>query len=506
MTFLRWAFFILWFAGVDLFGRWRSIRITLVNLGGVLALVAFALLVYGLVLGTDERRRKQFRDDPLATCLIVRPIQRGKAITAADVADLNESVRGRLPSGDRLLAVAPFYVFPRDWFAPGSDESPRFQGRTVAGNDPLFDSYRSPEQWLSGGPPAPGKTDLVVSAAMLERLGLRAEDGPAQLEVRTTTGKVPVALAGALRSELPGRHDFLIPEAVYLELHRKDFNPRVAEVCTGPLAPRWAVLKELPADVKRYLLDERTAWGGREDRGEEGKVWSFHDSAAQPPPLHDWRSRLEKIAQLMEPAFGKAAPGFTGPHPAGAIDEPRAPDGYHRIALYVRDLDDLAPANEVVQAKGYEPVDDRHEQILRIQRTTTRALALFSVVLLAVAALVAWNIYAIQSLQAQQNLPEVGMLKAMGMPGRALLAIYLCEAVLLWLPGTALGLLSGWGVGNVAEWWMSRDVPEATLAFTIPLRWLAVIIGGSLLLCLISTLWAMRQPIRSSPLECLTEP
>jgi hypothetical protein len=505
MNLGRWYCFVPWFACKDLFGRWRSLRITLVNLGSVLALVAFALLVYGLVLGTGQRQKERYRLDPLATCLVLKPVAGGKRIAPAEVAGLEKAVRARLVAPDRPR-VAAFYTLTLEWFRPGTEVSPPFQGRTVAANDPLFDSYQEARHWQSGGPADSGRA-ATLGPALLKELGLSPQALPGRLDVRTPLSKQPVPVTGALAHDLPERYDFLLPEPLYLELRRKGHNPREAEVYTGPLTPRWAALEELPPEVDRFLLDKGIAWGGvPEDRGDGVKVWRFSSNAADPPCLEEWQVRLESIARRLEKEHGKAAPSFTEPAPVRESPPPPPPKGYQRLALYLDDPNNLEPAVEAAAALGYEPVDDRHEQFLRINRTTARALALFGWVLAAVALLVAWNVYAIQRLQAEQKRAEVGMLGALGMTRARLLAIYLLEAVLLWLPGAALGVAAGWGLGHAAEWWMARDAPQATLAFTVPRGYLACIVAGSLGLCLFSTLLAAwRCSLRHSPLECLSE-
>jgi len=44
---------------------------------------------------------------------------------------------------------------------------------------------------------------------------------------------------------------------------------------------------------------------------------------------------------------------------------------------------------------------------------------------------------------------EIGILKALGMKGRTVLLVFLCESVIIGLIGAAIGIASGWGLANV---------------------------------------------------------
>jgi hypothetical protein len=347
---------------------------------------------------------------------------------------------------------------------------------------------------------------VVVTPAMLERLDIPLNKLPRELAVRTAVYREMVPVAGVLQTPLPGRYDYVLPEALWFRLRRQTAAPRVDEVFSGPLPPAWAELDDVPPNVDAYLIKESLEWVGRKPRG-SGSVWLFRSAAAQPPRLDLWAIHLENIGRRMAEKHGAAPASFAVPDPVSEVprSEPAAPEGYDRVALHLADLDDLSTALGTARGLGYVPIDDRHEQIERIRKTTSRALALLTVVLVAVGSLVTWNLYVIQNLQAQQKLPEVGMLRAMGMGRLELTLIYLAEAGLLWLAGAGLGVAAGWTLGSVAEWWMGRDDPAAAVAFNVPGVWLAGIVAASLGICLGSTLLATRKARRSSPLECLGE-
>ncbi len=197
--------FALWFAVIDLCGRWRSLHVTLVNLITVVALVAFTTLVYGLVLGTGRRQEEQSRLDPLAGTLWVRAV-RGQTIGPGDLERLAEEVSKSLGQPGRLWAWSAFEQVEQHWFIPGEETQVPIQGRTLSAGDPLLKSFRAPGYWLAGPPPS-GAEGVIAARSMLRRLEIPSDQLPDKLVVHTITGRrESVPLLGVLdRDYFPGK-------------------------------------------------------------------------------------------------------------------------------------------------------------------------------------------------------------------------------------------------------------------------------------------------------------
>jgi len=509
--------FALWFAVIDLCGRWRSLHVTLVNLFTLVALVAFTVVVYGLVLGTGRRQLEQFRHDPLAGCLWVRP-PRGQTITPGQRDQLAEEVRKSLLSPDRLAGCVGYHLLEQDWFIPGEESAPAIRGRTLSADDPLLSSFREAKYWLGDRIPARGEEGVILTRSMLRRLEIPQEQLPERLVVRTVVGKrQPVRVLGVLdRDFFPGRCSYVMTEAAWEQLRRQSSNPRAPEIRTGPLAASWAEIEDLPETVPavaKYLESEVLEWVSTRSHG-TGKVWLFRWKAeVRPgdpaPDLARWHVFLTNIARrLKEAGKGPAAPGFDVPEALGLVADRNPPaeqEGFDRIALYLDDPDDQATAGSAARRLGYEMEDDRLDQIRRIRANTNRTLAYLTPLVIAAALLGAWNLYVIQSLRAQQKIAEVGMLKAMGLTDTLLNLIFLIEASLVWGLGVAVGLLAGWSLGAMAESFLARETPQTAIAFAVPPFWLAGIIVGSGLLYAGSTFVATRWARRASPIESLSQ-
>jgi hypothetical protein len=501
--------FALWFAYTDLWGRWQARYITLANLLTVVALTAFTLLVYGLVLGTDRRRMEQIRQDPLAACLVVRLPTRSQFIQPEQIRELEQKVRAALVSPEHLEAIAPFHVLEQDWFYPNEETSPNFRGRTLADNDPLFKSFSRSKFWAKG-PPAPGQQGVVLTLGMLGQLGLRTDTLPDSLVVRTGVGKRAVPIVGVLNHDIPGRREYLLPEGLWNDLQRQSDVPNADEVRSGILPQRWSQLRELPADVLNYLSSKNIEWDGRRPF-EQGHVWLFHFSPGEqpdqktPPRLDQWQIHLENVARRL---VEKNGPGgaFVQVQPLHKVERPgeEAASGYDRVTLYFRDLDDLPRGAEAARKLGLVVDEDLQDQIDRIRSTTSRLMLMVTPIILAVAVLGIWNLCVIQYLQAHQKVPEVGMLKATGLSDGLLKLIYLIEAFLLWGAGLTGGLVLGRLAGMGAELGMAWDNPETVLAFELSWPWWLTIAVGSGLLCLGSTLVTTARARRDPPVKCLS--
>ncbi len=507
--------FALWFAVIDLSGRWRSLHVTLVNLLTLVALVAFTVLVYGLILGTGRRQLEQFRHDPLASCLWVRPA-RGQTITPAARDQLAAKVRQSLSSPDHLTGCAGYHLLEQDWFIPGQESAPAIPGRTLSPDDPLLRSFPDAQSWLANTVPSPGEEGVILTRSMLDRLKVQEEQVPERLVVRAVTGKrQPVRVLGVLDREFfPGRCSYVLTEAIWEQVRKQSGNPKAAEVRSGPLAASWATIEDLPAavpSVAKYLESESLEWVSTRAHG-TGKVWLFRWKAEvrpgdEAPELGRWHVYLENVGRrLKEAGKGSAAPGFDVPEPLGLVTDqkPAATEGFDRIALYLSAPDDLPAAGSAARRLGYQMEDDRLDQIRRIRANTNAALAYLSPLVLAAALLAAWNLYVIQGLRAQQKVAEVGMLKAMGLSDGLLNLIFLIEAGLVWGLGVVLGLLAGWELGVLVENWLAREALRTALAFAVPPLFLAGIVVGSGLLYVGSIFVATRGARRASPIECLS--
>jgi ABC-type lipoprotein release transport system permease subunit len=177
----------------------------------------------------------------------------------------------------------------------------------------------------------------------------------------------------------------------------------------------------------------------------------------------------------------------------------------HEMAgLYVGDDFDLKPAAAAVrplQFKANESVIEALEAIGRTARLAFLILGLVAAVFL----FNGWSsMNVIEQLRCEQMRAEIGMLKAIGMDQRSLRNLLLTEGLILWVGGTARGLVLGLATGYACAWLLIANTPDEVLtAFACPWwLWLSLL-GTTAVSFLCSSLVASRAARTAPPIETL---
>ena len=132
------------------------------------------------------------------------------------------------------------------------------------------------------------------------------------------------------------------------------------------------------------------------------------------------------------------------------------------------------------------------DRVLRALTLTVGGIASISLV---VAGILTMNVMLVA---VAQRTSEVGLLKALGAPGRQILAIFLTEAALLALTGGCVGL----AVGHVGNWLIGRlypALPTGAPAWAV-LAALAVALGAGL----VAGVYPARRAARLDPVDALS--
>lgn len=112
------------------------------------------------------------------------------------------------------------------------------------------------------------------------------------------------------------------------------------------------------------------------------------------------------------------------------------------------------------------------------------------------------NLIGMHSLRVNSKLPQIGMLKAIGMSTKGLTCLFICESILIWGFAIAVGLPAAYVVGwSAAPWIVPGGSKYPDLAFHVPWQ---VILTISLFLavsCVCINLFAARKAIAASPIE-----
>ena len=88
--------------------------------------------------------------------------------------------------------------------------------------------------------------------------------------------------------------------------------------------------------------------------------------------------------------------------------------------------------------------------VLNILTSVFSTIELFLAGIAAISLLVAGiGIMNIMIVSLMERTREIGILKALGMKGRTVLLVFLCESVIIGLMGAVIGIASGWGLANL---------------------------------------------------------
>lgn len=131
----------------------------------------------------------------------------------------------------------------------------------------------------------------------------------------------------------------------------------------------------------------------------------------------------------------------------------------------------------------------------RIFNALTLAVAGIASISLAVAGILIMNVMLIA---VSQRTPEIGLLKAVGAPGRQIMRLFLSEAAMLSLVGAAIGLLLAWA----GQWVLVRMFPvfPVTSPLWAPVAAVGVALGAGLIFGVLPA----RRAARMDPVEALS--
>jgi len=500
---LRFAFGFAW---KDLADR-RAAAPTLVIVFTIALTTALSALAFTLPQAAEEARRKEMGQKPLATCLWGRHVTQELLepdLQEEQVRALHTRLESGLDSRDDLVGCYPVRVLDLEWRFPNNEKEQRTQlrGRTLAPGDPLFRSCRTKYgKTLSEGEPG-----IIAAPKMLELLGYPADLPPGSMLTVIRPGgshaPMPVQLVDVFVDRLPDGYLYLMTEAYHIQILNTDDDVQMQAVVSGPVHPDWPDPLALPATLLDRLEEKE---GLRitliiQDAGKP-RAWQIESIRARPPDFATWRDKLLPLIHrlLRDVAKLVAADQFEKLRPPPQTRPVVRPDGYQRVAIYVRDVKDLRPAAEIARQNEIRVNENIVDQLSAYSEAVQTAQKLRDFALPALWLLATINLTALQSLLAQRKAPEIGMLRAIGMSNRTLLSLYLLEAFILWGLGSLYGLFLTMYVGALLS---ARVLPEGDWSALLTLKWfchLGLFLLGSLFFGLVSNFVITYSTCRTSP-------
>lgn len=428
-------------------------RSTVVVFGTITLALAAVIGGFGFTFGADRVSRQRLDKDPFARTLWTGSRQYAQVITPAVLAELRE----RCPPGTQLFPIRNLSIV----FTKKDGYTERAYGRTVSLKPGQADTIFSSRPVRPGGQAITATNDqgMVATPQLLRDLGYDPAAPPATLDGSYDNGpKQAIPLLGVTEESLPTAHQFLVSED-YVQVLGTTFGTKEGYtiVYSTPVPEVWLRYHQNPTTIPAAVAEAgqvRAALGSNKLKMQATEKKKYEVLMVQLPPGYVGKSikEWEAIFEQMNAEFQHAVPA---PQEAFRVDtsdypklvpEPRT--DHDMVAVVATDLDALIPASigvaQVETTIGKLPVNrDAVEKIERLNEQTRLMVETLSVVEFFLILIAVSNLYVIQTMRADRQIAEVGMLKAMGMSRGLVLATYLLEAFLLWLPAALTGVLAG---------------------------------------------------------------
>lgn len=486
----------------------------------LIVVTAVCLASYGLVLGRWRVERRRIDRDAWAMVLRAgQNLATRDFVTPQVLASLRGKLAERFPDNPQVIRAITPYRSCKDRIQTFSYKGQRadLTGRTVH-----FDES-GPDLYLSGQTiPEPGRgfsqgneEGLIFSPRAIAKLGL--EPPPplpfrVSVDVGVTTREVDVI--GIFERNLPDHYEFLITEGFERRLMRGD--PEFSYVISGPLPPRWregagAIAwdeRDAWRDLPREIVDRLEVVELVDDRLRLQASSSFDASTgAVRTTLAEsaWEKLLAELAMAMRSRTDVDSKEFVKFHADGNAEvDVEAP--YDLVNVYVREAGALGPAadvcDEIINVGGQGTVN--RDVIRRLESIDVRLRDSMRTVHYQQAVIVllsAFTLLVLQIFRAIGKTSEVGMLRAMGMKRRQVVAFIILQACFLAVAGALFGITLGGGAALAVSFSTYENREESIAGVAVPWQLLASIASGTVTITMMSGFlsawrWFVHEPAR----------
>ena len=468
---------------------------------GTTAVVCFSLTIlatsvvalFWWVLGADHVRRDRIKNDPMSMCLWVSAAEAAERIRPETLSQLQAELAAR---------PKPVVVLPLDQCAydcavnadgPRVETRPR-RGLTLVNDDPLTRSVKvSNGRWFEKS----DEVGVVVTRDFLTGLKFNPDaELPILVGFRYNAwgSVVKVPVVGVTADPLPLKHSFALPAGFEAYLQKNSPDVKTAEVWTGPVTnPALLDPGNLPAAAARVVAEEGKRFRVGYEKGEhDGKpVWVARTANGREEFVSWWQVVVPGLRAELANAKEDPGEGFAKvvPHTPPAEGTVQVRDGTEWAAVYANDPSELRDVVAVVKRYGLAVNEDVVAKIESLDRATRDSLRLLRAATVLFGLLTLGTLAALIEVRSAHKVPEIALLKVMGLGRRGLAAIYLTEAAVMWAISLAVGALLGWLVGWLGAGFLAPDLRDRTSkAFVFPTTEVLglVILSGPLVLLAVS--------------------
>jgi hypothetical protein len=423
--------FYYWFAKQDLMDKrsWRTTAAILLNL---ILVFWFITVLLGAPAALELIRKNHLKQNPTALS-----VEFDKGAGAMVDIKLHEKEKYEKAFNDNpnlgFRSLSFFRNQKLEFFLP--DGSTELRGRTVDKNDLVInaagfsDKFGQDLSWIAISNTL--KTQLVGALdPTKEFITIRSA---------TTGNKKTIKVAGYYSSDFDSSGFFMISEKAALDL-KNEPNPKSKWITTGPLPKSWMV-KMLPDKVNEYLDKYSLRRPSIETRtlpdGKDAKCWRLDSTTDSGEKLSDWKDHLFALGSHMKENHGEETGDFKV---ISSFDNETSVDGTKKESattfdigvLYVKDLENLGPCIKELKKNGCRPLNPEIEAQLReINASTEWIKTGLNVISIFIIFLGAINTGFLEFFRLRQKIPEIGLLRSIGITDGKLLFLCLFECFFL---------------------------------------------------------------------------
>lgn len=423
--------FYYWFAMRDLMDK-RSLCTTVAIILNLLFIFGFITIILGVPSALELIRKNHLKQNPTALSV---EFDKGAGVMV-DI-KLHEKEKYEKAFNDNsnlgLRALSFFRNQKLEFYLP--DGCMELRGRTVDKNDLVIKAAGFPDKF------GQDLSWIAISNTLKNQLTGALDQTKEFITIRsaTTGNKKTIKVAGYYSSDFDSSGFFMISDKAALEL-KNEPNPKSKWITTGPLPKSW-IVKKLPDKVSEYLDKYSLRTPSIETRtfpdGKDAKCWRLDSTTDSGEKLTDWKDHLFALGSHMKENYGEDTSDFkviSSFDIEGGVDwtKKESATSFDIGVLYVKDLENLGPCIRELKKNGCRPLNPQVEAQLREINDSTawikkglNAVSMFVIILGAI------NTGFLEFFRLRQKIPEIGLLRSIGITDGKLLLLYLIECFFL---------------------------------------------------------------------------
>lgn len=441
-------------------------RSTLTSIVSVAGTAALAILVLGIFWGYGAVLRYRAS----VGMVFGDPRYAEYRLTHAMVEEKDREIREQLRAPESFLGCYGFVETEAEChrLAVGRNgEYQRLVGRTACGPaDPLLKLLR-----LQAGKTLtmPDELGVVVSPKLLDELGWSGDlrSLPALRfrrlgNAQATSDSINVPVVGVTTREFSARWQFVLLESSYFAIQEQHRDVEARAVQVRPVPPGWD-LTNLPNEVVDTLRNLGIE-GGEIVAAKGERSCEFRRQTAL--LRSNWGIYIRDLRRAMTgfTQFGDE-PFFTEITAMSGDDRKAVPlQDYDYVSFYTTDPNSVERLVELAHPLPSDP--ELTSRLSQLGTVAKLGRVVLLTVLCAVVAIGLVNLSAIEEMRAEAKSEEIGLLKAMGMRDKDLLAVFQRESMVVSMIGILLSIVVAIPLGLAAGWWLADSPEERTRAFS----------------------------------------